>query len=100
MPYRISYLDEAKQDIKEASSWYKDKRKGLQIQFANEVIKTISSLSNFPTAYAIRHKNIIIAHTKVFPYGIYFYIDDVQMTVIIVAVLHDYRNNELIQSRL
>ena len=99
MSYKIIYLDEAKQDVITAKAWYKKQLNGLQKRFAKEVIKAISLLQIYPSAYAIRYKNIRIVHTKIFPYGIHFYIDNVKMNVVVTAIIHDYRNIEFIQNR-
>jgi plasmid stabilization system protein ParE len=94
MIYKITYLDEAKKDIKKAKAWYKKERNGLQKQFANEVIKAISRLEKFPPVFAIRYRNIRIVHNRTFPYGIHFYIDEKLMNVTITAIVHDYRDVE------
>jgi plasmid stabilization system protein ParE len=92
MPYKIFYLDEAKRDIKEIKTWYKAQRNGLQQLFAKEVTKAIYRIEDTPLAFAVRYKNFRVAHTKSFPYGIHFYIDEPNLSVIITAVIHDYQN--------
>jgi len=44
--------------------------------FAAAVKETLSSILKMPVAYPLRYRNILIAHTKVFPYNIHFYIDE------------------------
>ena len=63
----------------------------MQKQFAEEVIKAITKLIDQPTAYAIRYKNFRIVHTRIFPYGVHFYIDEALKTVVITAVIHNFR---------
>jgi len=52
-----------------------------------------------PTAYAMRYRNIRIAHTKVFPYNIHFYIDETKAQVVIIGIVHNKRNNALFLDR-
>lgn len=73
MAYSLHYFDEVATDINEAKLWYKDKREGLEIEFALAVREAIESIAKMPTAYTTRYKTIRIAHTKVFPYNIHFY---------------------------
>ncbi len=100
MSYKIIYLDEAKQDVKKAKAWYKKQLNGLQKKFAIAVIDAINKLQIFPTAYTIRYRNIRIIHTEIFPYGIHFYIDDISMTIVITAIIHNYRNIENFVDRI
>jgi len=99
MPYKIIYVDKAKQDVRESKAWYKQQRNGLQKQFASAIIKAISLLQKNPYAYAIRYKNIRIIHPKTFPFGIHFYIDETAKQIIITAIIHDYRDVKIIEER-
>jgi len=92
MPYKIIYLDEAKQDVMEAKAWYKIQRTGLEKKFAEAVIKTILRLRRNPKAFAVRHSNLRIIHTERFPFGIHFYIDESKNNIVITAIVHDKRD--------
>lgn len=100
MPYKIIYVDKATQDVKEAKAWYKKQRQGLQKQFATAIIEAISRLQKTPTAYAVRYKNIRVIHTKTFPFGIHFYIEESGKQIVITAIMHDYRDIALIEERV
>lgn len=52
-----------------------------------------------PYVYAIRYKNIRIAHPDIFPYSIHFYIDDLANTVVITAIMHNSRNPAISRAR-
>lgn len=99
MPYKITYLDEANLDVKEAKAWYKQQRKGLEKQFAKAIIKAVSHIQDNPYAYAIRYNDIRIIHPKKFPYGIHFYIDNAGKEIVITAIIHEYRDMEIVQNR-
>ena len=77
MKYKTIVQLQAAQDFKEAKLWYKKtKVNGLSQRFSSAVKTTIINLQKHPTAYAVRYKNVRIAHTDKFPYAIHFFIDD------------------------
>jgi hypothetical protein len=41
MSYKIKYIQAARQDIKDAKSWYKKQLKGLQKRFSADVKNTL-----------------------------------------------------------
>lgn len=100
MPYSFLFLDEVLVDIQEAKFWYKQQKAGLEISFANVVQEAISKLILSPKAYAIRYKNIRIAHTKIFPYNIHFYINQSQKQVIIIGIVHNRKNPKKTSKRI
>jgi plasmid stabilization system protein ParE len=95
MSYSLSYFDVAKIDIREAKAWYKKQQPGLEKRFADSIKSTVSKLKDNPLAFAVRYKNIRIAHPKTFPYNIHFYIDDANYQVIIIAILHSKRHPDV-----
>ena len=97
--YKIFYLDEVENDIAVAKQWYAEQQKDLDVRFAAAVKETLSTILEMPTAYAVRYRNIRIAHTKVFPYNIHFYIDETQTQVVIIGIVHNKRNNALFLDR-
>ena len=73
MEYKTIIQLEAAKDFKKAKLWYKrTKVAGLPQRFSNAVRTTITNLQKYPTAYAVRYKNVRIAHTEKFPYAIHF----------------------------
>jgi hypothetical protein len=92
MAYNVQFFDEVINDIQEAKIWYKEKREGLEIEFAWMIEDTIEQIIKMPSSYAIRYKTIRIAHPKVFPYNIHFYIDELNNMIVITAIVHNRRN--------
>jgi len=97
--YKVFYLDEVENDIVLAKQWYAEQQKGLDVRFAAVVKETLSKILKMPSAYAVRYKNIRIAHTKVFPYNVHFYIDETKTQVVIIGIVHNKRNNALFLDR-
>ncbi len=100
MSYQFQFFNEVLIDIQEAKFWYKKQKEGLEIEFAKAVENTISQILKMPTAYAIRYKIIRIAHTKVFPYNIHFYIDEPNQLVVITAIVHNKRHLNVASKRI
>lgn len=100
MSYILQYFDEVENDINEAKTWYKDKKKGLEIEFSIAIEKTIDNIVKEPRIYAVRYKKIRIAHPKTFPYNIHFYIDEPTKIVVIIAIIHSKKNPKIARKRL
>jgi plasmid stabilization system protein ParE len=98
MYYQIHYVDEVENDIIQAKEWYKHHSEILEKRFVSAVKDALHKLEKYPTAFAIRYKHIRIIKTKVFPYNIYFYINN--NDVIIIAVIHSKRDNKLATERI
>ena len=99
--YKTIIQLEAAQDFKDAKRWYKKTKViGLSQQFTNAVKITIANLQKFPAAYAVRYKNIRIAHTYKFPYAIHFFIDEQQSLIVITAIVFAGRNPDLAKDRI
>lgn len=93
--YQAKYLDDVVNDIIEAKKWYKEQQEGLEEKFAKQIEDAIKNLLKMPTAYQIRYRNIRIAHPKIFPYNIHFYVDDNQQMVVITGVVFNKRKDAL-----
>jgi hypothetical protein len=100
MTYNIQFFDEVIIDIQDAKFWYKEKRDGLEIEFAWAIEDAILQIIKMPFAYSIRYKNIRIAHPKVFPYNIHFYINELEESVVITAIVHNKRQLNIAKERI
>ena len=92
MALNIVYYDEIIQDVKEAKTWYKQQKKGLELRFSNAIRETITAIETNPFEYSIRYKSSRIAFSKVFPYRIHFFIDEANNKIVIFAILHTSMN--------
>ena len=97
--YKVFYLDEVENDIDVAKQWYAEQQKDLDVRFAAAVKETLSNILKMPSAYAVRYRNIRIAHTKIFPYNVHFYIDENKALVVIIGIVHNRRNDALFLKR-
>ena len=98
--YKIQFFDEVIFDIQEAKLWYKEKREGLEIEFSWAIEDIIEQIIKMPFSYSVRYKNIRIAHPKVFPYNIHFYVDETIESVVITAIIHNKRKLNIASKRI
>ena len=97
--YKVLYLDEVENDIAVAKRWYAEQQKDLDLRFAEAVRQTLLNIVKMPSAYAVRYRNIRIAYTKVFPYNVHFYIDEMKAQVVIIGIVHNKRETALFLER-
>jgi len=92
MKYTLLYFDEVLIDVKEAMEWYRKQREHLDEEFSFSIFTAIQQILTHPSAYAVRYKNIRIAHPRRFPYNIHFYIDMKTTSVVLTAIVHNRRH--------
>lgn len=100
MNYKVIILEEAKADIKEGRSYYRKILKSLSKRFTADVRYTVAEIKNHSFAYGFRSDNFRAANLSVFPYQVHYFISEEDVTVIIFAVLHAYRDPEFIKTRV
>ncbi len=72
----------------------------MEIEFSWAIEDAIDQIIKMPFSYALRYKSIRIAHPKVFPYNIHFYLDEVANTIVITAIVHNKRNQDFVEDRV
>ncbi len=97
--YKSLILPAAREDIREAATWYNKQRAGLGRRFTKEVRDRVHYIRQYPTAFNVRYDDIRTAVLNTFPFMIHYAIDDRSKTIIISAVLHTSRNPELWKNR-
>lgn len=99
-PFKDYYiLPVARDEFREARKWYSSQKvKGLSNRFALAVKDAIVQILKNPGAYAVRYKNVRIAHVKIFPYAIHFFTKD--NTIIITAIIYNRRNPAITMERV
>jgi len=97
--YKVFYLDEVENDIITAKQWYAEQQEGLDARFSVAIKETLSNLLKMPSVFAVKYRNVRIAHTKIFPYNIHYYIDETKMQVVIIGIVHNKRNDALFLNR-
>ena|ERR1700761_8926738 len=97
--YKVVIQLEAVQEFKEARLWYRNTNvKGLSQRFASAVKATITRVQKQPTQFAIRYKNVRVAHTNKFPYAVHFFVDN--DIIVITAIIYGGRDPIITSTRV
>ena len=97
MKYTVIVRPEAEDDLKEAFSWYEDKRIGLGYDFMLQVDAGINYINRNPELHPIEYKGTRKHLIKRFPYKIIYLLEEEE--IIILAVIHGKRSPDLIKKR-
>lgn len=97
MKYRLIIRPEAEADLKEAYSWYEDKRTGLGYDFVLQVDAGLNFIARNPNIHPIEYKGTRKHLVKRFPYKIIYLVQNEQ--IIVLAVIHGRRSPALIKKR-
>ena len=97
MKKRVIVSPEAEDDLKEAYSWYEDKRTGLGYDFLLQVDAGLNFIARNPNIHPIEYKGTRKHVVKRFPYKIIYLVKKEQ--IIVLAVIHGRRSPALIRKR-
>ena len=102
MNWRVVVRPEVRADLDDAVAWYDEQRTGLGREFVAAVAKVLPALSENPFLNSRRHpmRHIRWRYPERFPYRIIYRVNDVEKTVVIVAVLHAARHDRRWHKRL
>lgn len=97
MKYRVIVRPETEDDLKEAYTWYEDKRIGLGYDFLLQVDAGLNFIARNPTSHPIEYKGTRKHLVKRFPYKIIYLVENER--IIVLAVIHGRRSPDLIKKR-
>lgn len=97
MIHRVIIRREAKRDLREAKAWYRNISRQLSNDFVRRIDETIALAQERPLAFQRVHRTFrrILVHR--FPYALFYHADETR--IVIVAVLHQARDPETLESR-
>lgn len=98
MKYKLIIRPEAENDLKEAFSWYEDKRKGLGHDFLLQVEAGLRFIERNPEIPPMEYKGTRKHLIKRFPYKIIYLVE--KERIIVLAVTHGKRSPKLIKKRV
>ena len=97
MTRRVIIRREAKRDLREAKTWYRDISRQLANDFIHRIDEAIALAQERPLAFQLVHRTFrrILVHR--FPYALFYHADETR--IVVVAVLHQARDPETLESR-
>ena len=95
---KVEFLDEAEQELIDATMWYETKQSGLGKRLRDEVAHVVSRVAEDPTLWRERKGGYRRVNCPVFPYFIAYIMR--RQKIIIVAVGHGHRKPGYWKSRV
>ena len=92
MSYSFVNRPTVRVDIIEAANYYKNINPELAKQFLFRVREAKAYIARFPMGFQIKYKDIRTLLLKQFPYHIHSLIDDTKQIIVILAIIHAYKN--------
>lgn len=98
MRYRVVIRSDAENDLKQAFSWYEEKRQGLGYDFLLQIDAGLRFIERNPKVCPVEYKGTRKFLIKRFPYKIIHLVEEEKITVL--AVIHSKRNPVLTKKRI
>ncbi|MBS3943516.1 MAG: type II toxin-antitoxin system RelE/ParE family toxin [Dethiobacter sp.] len=90
MTVKVLIRLEAEQDIADAAVWYEAQQHGLGHKFLDEIHAMLFKIAESPLIYPIVYKNTRRAFIRRFPFGVYYWVENLE--IVVMAVMHGSRN--------
>ena len=94
----VRFLSPARAEFREAIAFYNDQKAGLGSEFAEEVIKAIQRIIQYPEAWALISRRARRCRVNRFPFGVIYQVRE--GSLLIVAVMHLHREPNSWRDRL
>ncbi len=92
MSYVVVNKSSVKDDIIDIVAYYKSIHINLAEAFLDRLEETRKYILDFPLAFQIKYKNVRTILLAQFPYQIHYIVDDEKKQIVILAIIHAYRN--------
>ena len=92
MSYSFLNRPNVRTDIINATDYYKNINPELAKQFLFRIREAKAYIARSPLGFQIKYNLVRTLLLKQFPYHIHYLIDDTQKQIIILAVIHAYKN--------
>ena len=92
MSYTFVNKPSVGKDIIEATDYYKKNNPKLAKQFLLRIRQAKTHINRSPFGFQIKYKSVRTLLLKQFPYQIHYLVDDTKKTIVILAIIHSYKN--------
>ncbi len=79
-------------DIEDIVDYYISINPELATAFLDRVEEAKKYIADFPLAFQIKYKSVRTVLLEQFPYHIHYIVDDVKKQIVVLAVIHAYKN--------
>lgn len=92
MSYVLVNRPSVKSDILNIINYYNSTSPELSKLFLFRLKEAQKYISRSPLGFQLKYKNVRTLLLRQFPYHIHFIVDDLKMRVIIIGIIHAYKN--------
>ena len=92
MSYSFVNRPTVRVDIIDATDYYKNINPELTKQFLFRIREAKAYIVRSPLGFQVKYNKVRTLLLKQFPYHIHYLIDDTQKQIIILAIIHAYKN--------
>ncbi len=92
MSYVFVNRPSVKEDISEAVKYYNNISPKLAVQFLFQVREAKAYIAKTPLGFQTKYNVVRTLLLRQFPYHIHYFIDEEKKVIVILAVIHSYRN--------
>lgn len=100
MSFKVIYAEEIYDDLQQAVDFYNSRKKGLGVRFYKSVKTQISQIKSNAYGFQVRYADIRCTPLKIFPYTIHYRVVSGTNTIVITAILCDFRDPKIGGDRL
>ena len=97
--YTIELSDAARADYESAVAWYEEQKTDLGFDFSVRLSEILESIEEFPERQRFLYENRRFAFVKQFPYKVYFIVDEINLRIIVFAILHEKGDPQIWKKR-
>lgn len=92
MSYSFVNRPAVRVDIIDATTRYKKINPDLAVQFLFRIREAKAYITRSPLGFQVKYNNVRTLLLRQFPYHIHYLIDDTKQQIIILAIIHAYKN--------
>jgi plasmid stabilization system protein ParE len=96
--WTVRFTPAARAELIQGQDWYEGEAPGLGGRFRAEIDRTVQRMAVAPLQFRPVFKTVRRARVKIFPYGLFFVIED--DTLWVIACFHSRRDPQEWQSRV
>ena len=90
--YEVTYRERAAREYLNSITWYKERSLYTAENFIAAINKPLELLVANPTTFKKTYKQFYEARTRIFPFSIVYFIDEINKRIIIISIFHHRRN--------
>ena len=94
MSYTFVNKSAVKDDIIHATEFYRNINPALAKQFLFRIREAKAYIARSPVGFQVKYKDVRTLLLKQFPYHIHYLIDNPRRQIVILAIIHAYKNSE------